>query len=70
MRKAEHVLFAWEEGPVVRKPINANPRLKNYQGVYFSTPKYCATLIFGKILHYWNSILKTKNNQKKLALQN
>ena len=51
MRKAERVLFAWEEGSVVRKPIKANPRLKNYQGVYFSTPKYCTMLIFGKILH-------------------
>ena len=39
------------QGPVVRKPINANPRLKINQGVYFSTPKCCTTLIFGKILH-------------------
>ena len=38
-------------GPVVRKPINANRRLKIYQGVYFSTPKCCTTLIFGKSLH-------------------
>jgi len=39
------------QGPVVRKPINANPRLIAYEGVYFSTPKCCSTLIFGKILH-------------------
>ena len=38
-------------GPVVQKPINANPRLKNNQGVYFSTPKCCSKLIFGKALH-------------------
>ena len=38
-------------GPVFRKPINANPRLKINQGVYFSTPKCCTTLMFGKILH-------------------
>ena len=37
-------------GPVVQKPINANPRLKINQGVYFSTPKCCSTLIFGKNL--------------------
>ena len=37
-------------GPVVQKPINANPRLKIFQGVYFSTPKCCSTLIFGKTL--------------------
>ena len=42
---------AGHQGPVVRKPINANPRLKNYQGVCFSTLKCCITLIFGKILH-------------------
>ena len=40
-----------DQGPVVRKPINANPRLKINQGVYFSTPKCCTTLIFCKILH-------------------
>ena len=34
-------------GPVVQKPINANPRLKINQEVYFSTPKCCLTLIFG-----------------------
>ena len=38
-------------GPVVRKPINANPRLIAYEGVYFSTPKCGSTLIFGKNLH-------------------
>ena len=31
-------------GPVVQKPINANPRLKVNQGVYFSTPRCCSTL--------------------------
>ena len=30
-------------GPVVQKPINANPRLKINQGAYFSTPKYRST---------------------------
>ena len=54
-------------GTVVRKPINANPRLKINQGVYFSTPKCCTTLIFSKILHYTRSSLKTKNNKKKLS---
>ena len=34
-------------GPVVQKPINANPRLKINQEVYFSIPKCCSTLIFG-----------------------
>ena len=38
-------------GPVVRKPINANPILIAYEGVYFSTPKCGSTLIFGKNLH-------------------
>ena len=37
--------------PVVQKPINANPRLKINQGAYFSIPKCCSTLIFGKTLH-------------------
>ena len=27
------------QGPVVRKPINANPGLKINQGSYFSVPK-------------------------------
>ena len=52
-------------GPVVQKPINANPWLKINQGVYFFTPKYCSTLIFAKTLHQRNSILKkTKISQK------
>ena len=38
-------------GPVVQKPINANPRLKVNQGVYFCTLRCCSTLIFGKTLH-------------------
>ena len=37
--------------PVVRKPTNANPILKVNQGVYFSSPRCCSTLIFGKTLH-------------------
>ena len=37
--------------PVVQKPINANPRLKLInQENYFSTPKRCLKLIFGKTL--------------------
>ena len=35
-------------GPVFQKPINANPRLKINQGVYFSTPKCCSKLIFSR----------------------
>ena len=42
-------------GPVAQNPINANPRLKINQGVYFSTPKCFSTLIFGKTLHYRRS---------------
>ena len=38
-------------GPVVQKLINANPRLKVNQGVYFTSPRCCSTLIFGKTLH-------------------
>ena len=56
-----------EQGPVVQKPINVNPRFKINQGVYFSTPKCCSTLIFGKTLHRRKSILKNKNKQKKLS---
>ena len=29
------------QGPVVRKSVNANPRLKINQGVYVSIPKRC-----------------------------
>ena len=50
--------------PVVYKPINANPWLKNIQGVYFSTPKCCSALMRGETLHYKKSILKNKNKQK------
>ena len=32
---------------VVKKSINANPRLKINQRVYFITPKCCSALIFG-----------------------
>ena len=56
-------------GPVVQKLINANPRLKINQGVYFSTPKCFSTLIFGKTLHKKKSILKNKNKQKKLSVE-
>ena len=38
-------------GPVVQKPINADPRLKINQRVYCFAPKCCSTLIFGKTLH-------------------
>ena len=38
-------------GPVVQKRINANPRLKVNQGVYFSPPKCCSALVLGKTLH-------------------
>ena len=55
--------------PVVQKPINANPRLKINQGVCFSAPKYCLTLIFGKNLDEKKSVLKNRNKQKKLALK-
>ena len=43
--------FAIVLGPVVQRPVNAKPRLKVNQGVYFSTPRRCSTLIFGKTLH-------------------
>ena len=68
------VLARWESknrnqlGPVFQKPINVNPRLKIYKGVYFSTPKYCSTLIFGKTLHYKKPILKNINKQNKFSL--
>ena len=38
-------------GPGAKKPINANPRLKVNQGVYFFTPRCCSTLLFGKSLY-------------------
>ena len=41
----------YDQGPVVQKPTNANPRLKINQGVDFFTPKCCSTLIFSKTLH-------------------
>ena len=43
-------------GLVAQKPINANPRLKVNQAVYFSTPRCCSMLIFGKTLHEKKSI--------------
>ena len=52
--------------PVVLKPIDANPILKIYQGVYFCTPKCCSTLIFGKTLHYKKSILKNISTVSKI----
>ena len=39
-----------DQGPVVQKPINANPRLKVNQGVYFYTLRCYSTLIFDKTL--------------------
>ena len=54
-------------GLAVQKPIDVNPRLKINKGVYFSTPKYCSTLIFGKTLHYKKPILKNINKQKKFS---
>ena len=60
-------LFYTNQGPVVQNPINDNPRLKVNQGVYFSTPRCCSMLIFGKTLHQKKSILKSKNKQKKLS---
>ena len=38
-------------GPVAQKPINANPRLKVNQTVYFSTPRCCSTPLFSKLLY-------------------
>ena len=38
------------QGLVVRKPINANPRLKINQGVYFFIPKRFSMLMFCKLL--------------------
>ena len=46
------------QGPVVQNPINDNPRLKVNQGVYFSSPRCCSRLIFGRTLHQKKSILK------------
>ena len=59
--------FGVLQGPVVQKWINANPRLKVNQGVYFSSTRCCSTLVFGKTLHYKKSILKNTNKQKKLS---
>ena len=39
------------QGPAAQKPIKANPRLKINQGVHFSIPKFCSTLIVGKTFH-------------------
>ena len=47
------------QGPVVQKPINANPGLKVNQWVYFSTHKCCSTLKFGKTLLWFNSIIQS-----------
>ena len=33
--------FLIDLGPVVQKPVNANPRLKIHHGVYFSSRKCC-----------------------------
>ena len=45
------IQYGGAQGPVVQKPVNANPRLKVNQGVYFSTPRCCSTLIFCKTVH-------------------
>ena len=54
------------QGTVVQNPINANPRLHVNQGVYFSTPRCCSTLMFGKTLPLKTSMLKKINKQNKL----
>ena len=52
MKFCEWVKISLDQlGPVVQKPINANPTLKINQGVHFSSPKCCSTLIFGKTVH-------------------
>ena len=58
-------------GPVAQRPINANPRLKVNQAVYFSTSRCCSTLIFGKTLEEVNlkKSKKRSNRQKKLSLK-
>ena len=43
---SHNILSLKLQGPVVQKPINANPRLKINHEAYFSTPKCCSTLIF------------------------
>ena len=54
-----HLLF--------KKLIKANPTLKIYQGVHFSTPKCCSTLIFGKPqFPIQLNLKKNKNKDKKL----
>ena len=63
----QFVVSALILGPVVQKPINANPRLKINQEVYYSTPKCFSTLIFGKTLHENKLILKNRNKEKKLS---
>ncbi|XP_068744888.1 uncharacterized protein [Montipora capricornis] len=52
-------------GPVVQKPINANPRLKINQGVYFSSPKCCSTLIFNRLS---NNRAQVTNTRHRVAL--
>ena len=39
--KSDFIIKYLYLGPVVQKPINANPGLKINQGVYFSIPKCC-----------------------------
>ena len=51
-------------GPVLQKPINANLRLKINQGVYFSTPKCCSTLIFTKPYIRRSQSWKTKISKR------
>ena len=62
-------VWSMEPGPVVQKPINANPRLKISQGVYFSTSKCCSTLIFGKTkISERNFHQKVENMKQKFTL--
>ena len=55
-----HLLF--------KNPIKANSTLKICQGVHFSTPKCCSTLIFGKpqFTMHLNLKKQNKNKDKKL----
>lgn len=57
--------------PVVQKPIDAYPRLKVNQGVYFSTPRCCTVLIIGKKFTLGEvDFEKEKKKQKKLSAKN
>ena len=50
---------------------DANPRLKNYQGVYFSTPTCCSMLMIGKTFTLEAvNLEKKKSKQKKFSPKN